>query len=153
KKFEGNAGDTIGETGTVSFLASDKGPDTTSLRLSQVVRTVDFDTGKDTEWVGGEANRTKMRTSDKNESYTTTAVDTLKSIALRFYGDPARIKEIYDANKAALKSDNPDHVIGAGVALKVPKSVLGGYFMDHMAGDPKAKQRTTKADPNVPQDY
>jgi nucleoid-associated protein YgaU len=153
KKLEGNAGDTIGETGTVSFLANGKGPDTTSLRLSQVVKTVDLDTGKDTEWAGGEANRTKMRTSDKSESYTTTATDTLKSIALQFYGDPARTKEIHDANKAALKSDQPDQVIGAGVALTVPTSVLGGYFMDHMAGDPRAKQRTTKADPDVPQDY
>lgn len=153
KRFEGSAGATVGETGTVSFTPNAKAPDSTSIRLSQVVKTVDADTGKDTEWVGSEANRTKMRTKDKDEPYTTTATDTLKSIALQFYGDPARTKEIHDANKAVVKSDKPDDLIGAGIALTIPKSVLGGFFVDHMAGDPKAKQRTAKTDPNVPQDY
>lgn len=153
KKFEGKAGDKIGETGTVSFTPNDKAPDTKSLRLTQVVKDLDLGTGKDLVWTGGEANRNKMQTADKDEPYTTTATDTLKSVALAFYGDPARTKEIYDANKSVLRSDKPDDTIGAGVALKVPKSVAGGYFVDHMAADPRAKKRTAKADPNVPQDY
>jgi len=153
KKIEGAAGATVGETGTVSFHPGDKAPDTKSLRLTQVVKTVDLDTGADTVWLGGEANRNKVQTTGQDESYTTSATDTLKSIALRFYGDPARTIEIYSANKAVLKSNRPEDVIGAGAALKVPKSVTGGNFVDHMAADPRAKQRAAKSDPNVPQDY
>lgn len=94
-----------------------------------------------------------MQTKDHDESYTTTSTDTLKSIALQFYGDVARTPEIYDKNKSLLKSNTPDDLIGAGIALSVPKSVTGGSFVDHLAADPKAKQRAAKTEPNVPQDY
>jgi nucleoid-associated protein YgaU len=152
-KFEGSPGDTVGETGTVKFTPNAKAPDSTSIRLTQIVKDIDLSTKADYKWTGGEANRNKMMTKDQNESYTTTAEDTLKSIALKFYGDPSRHAEIHATNKALLKSDKPDDKIGAGVALTIPKSVTGGFFVDHKADDPKAKVRGAKADPNVPQDY
>lgn len=37
--------------------------------------------------------------------------------------------------------------------LAIPKSIEGGYFVDHKADDAKAKARSSKTDPNVPQDY
>jgi nucleoid-associated protein YgaU len=154
RKIEGSPGDNVGETGTVSFTANNKAPDSASIRLTQIVKTFDLGTKKDFDWTGSkEANRGKMQTTDKDESYTTTATDTLKSIALQFYGDPARTLEIYDVNKASLKSNKADDVIGVGVALKIPKSVVGGNFVDHLAADPKAKKRGAKTDANVPQDY
>jgi len=152
-KFEGSPGTKVGETGTVKFTPNAKAPDSTSVRLTQVIKDVDLKTGKDYKWTGGEANRNKMMTSDEDEAYTTTATDTLKSIALTFYGDPARTKEVHAANKAKLKSDKPDDVIGAGIALTIPKSVVGGFFVDHNADNALAKKRTAKTDPNVPQDY
>lgn len=152
-KIEGSPGSSVGETGTVSFSPNSTAPDTKSLRLTQIVKTVDLGTNKDYVYQGGEKNRNKMQTKDKDESYTTTSTDTLKTVALEFYGDPARTTEIYDKNKSLLKSNKPDDLIGAGVSLTVPKSVTGGSFVDHLAGDPKAKQRAAKTDPNVPQDY
>jgi len=153
KKFEGSPGDTVGETGTVKFTPGAKAPDSTSIRLTQIVKDIDLTAKADYKWTGSEANRNKMMTSGKDESYTTTATDTLKSIALQFYGDPARHGEIYAKNKAVLKSSKPDDTIGAGVALTIPASIEGGFFVDHKAGDPKAKVRSSKAKPNVPQDY
>src|SRR5262249_18239371 len=40
-----------------------------------------------------------------------------------------------------------------GVSLTIPRSIEGGYFVDHKADDPKAKARSSKTDANVPQDY
>jgi len=152
-KFEGSPGDKVGETGTVKFTPSAKAPDSTSIRLTQIVKDIDPSTKADYQWTGGEANRNKMMTKAQDEAYTTNATDTLTSVALQFYGDPARHDEIYTANKSVLKSNKPDDKIGAGVALKIPSSIEGGFFIDHKAGDPKAKARTSKAKPNVPQDY
>lgn len=156
KSFEKDPSDGwSGEKGTVTFRPNDKAPDSTSVRLTQVVKVVDLGgkTTPDHTWGGGEANRNKMRTTAGSETHQSIAGDTLKAIALRYYGDPARHGEIYAANKATLNSDKPDDKIDAGLSLTIPKAIEGGFFVDHLAADQRAKKRTAEADPNVPQDY
>lgn len=62
-KTEGHAGAKNGMSGTIKFTASDTAPDSTSIRLLQVVRDEDLDTGKDYVWTGDEADRNKMMTA------------------------------------------------------------------------------------------
>jgi hypothetical protein len=62
-KTESHAGGTNGMSGTIKFLASDKAPDSSNIRLLQVVRDEDLTTGKDYVWTGGEANRNKAMTT------------------------------------------------------------------------------------------
>jgi nucleoid-associated protein YgaU len=101
KKFEGSPGDTVGETFTVKFTPGAKALDSTSIRLTQIVTDVDLTAKADYKWTGSEANRNKIMTTGKDESYTTTATDTLKSIALQFYGDPARPGEVYAKDRGS----------------------------------------------------
>ena len=51
-------------------------------------------------------------------SYTVKAGDNLRKIAKSVYGDEAKWKQIYDANKAAIGSDAND--ITSGMVLKIP---------------------------------
>lgn len=155
KKFDKRASDGYsGETGTVSFKPNDKAPDSTSIRLSQSIKYFDLSTKKDFDWTGStEEDRGKMNTKAKDEKITTTADDTLATLSLRFYGTKDRVKEIYDANKATLKSDKPDDKVGVGMSLTVPRAVEDGFHVDHFPSDPKADPRKKKADKNVPQDY
>jgi len=55
-----------GLLGTIKFKANDKAPDSSRIRLLQVVRVVSTISGKDAvgDWTGGEANRTKVMTTD-----------------------------------------------------------------------------------------
>lgn len=62
-KTEGHAGAKNGMSGTIKFTAADTAPDSTNIRLLQIVRDEDLDTGKDYVWTGGEANRNKMMTA------------------------------------------------------------------------------------------
>ncbi len=143
-----------GENGEVKFTPSAKAPDTRSIRLTQAIRYFDLGTKKDFDWAGStEADRSKMNTAGKDEAITTSATDTLGIVATRFYGTAARAAEIYAANKAKLKSDKPDDLIGAGVALTIPKAVEQGFHVDHFPSDPAAEPRKKAADKNVPQDY
>lgn len=149
-----NPGGKSGEDGTVTFTPNAKAPDSTSIRLSQIVKTSSVTDGKDFDWSGGsEADRNKIQTKGSDKTHVTAAGDTLKKIAMRYYGDPTRTKEIHDANTAVLKSDVPDDKIDAGVSVKVPNAIEGGFFIDHMAADPRAAPRTKKTDAEVPQDY
>ncbi len=52
----------VGMGGTIKFRANDKGPDSGSIRLLQVAKTVDMATGKDSVWTGGEARRMQAMT-------------------------------------------------------------------------------------------
>ncbi len=56
------AGARVGLKGTIKFKAGDTSPDSTSIRLLQVVRTENLTTGKEEVWSGGEANRHKVMT-------------------------------------------------------------------------------------------
>lgn len=62
-KTESHPGAKNGMSGTIKFKANDTAPDSTSIRLLQVVRTENLTTGKDYVWTGGEADRNKMMTS------------------------------------------------------------------------------------------
>ncbi len=54
----------------------------------------------------------------ETETYTVVAGDTLSRIAKRYYGDAARWREIYDANRDLIQ--NPD-LIHVGWELKIPQ--------------------------------
>ncbi len=56
-------------------------------------------------------------TSDVERTYTVVAGDTLSKIAKREYGDAAKWKRIYEANKDTIK--NPD-LIYPGQTFKIP---------------------------------
>ncbi len=65
-KTESHPGAKCGMSGTIKFKANVKAPDSTSIRLLQVVRLEDLSTGTDYKWTGGEAGRNKvMTTADK----------------------------------------------------------------------------------------
>lgn len=142
-----------GEEGTVSFKPSDKAPDSKSIRMIQIVRTYDLDTSAELDWSkdgsGVEADRNKVQTKAADGNHVCIKGDTLESVALAHYGDAARHAEIYAANKAVLKSDKPKDEIPAGTALKIPKAVEGGFFVDHLSSDPKAEPRKAAADKQV----
>jgi nucleoid-associated protein YgaU len=146
-----------GEEGTVSFKPSDKAPDSKSIRMIQIVRTYDLDTKAELDWSkdgdGAESDRNKVQTKAADASHTTVKGDTLESVALAHYGDAKRHADIYAANKAVLKSDKPKDEIPAGTALKIPKAVEGGFFVDHLSSDPKAEPRKAQADKQVSPHY
>lgn len=52
-----------GMSGMIKFTASDTAPDSENIRLLQVVRVEDLNTGKEEIWTGAEADRNKMMTS------------------------------------------------------------------------------------------
>jgi hypothetical protein len=56
-------GGTNGMEGTIKFTASDKAPDSSNIRLLQVVRNENLTTGKEYVWTGAEANRNKAMTT------------------------------------------------------------------------------------------
>lgn len=63
-----NPGDQSGMAGTISFLPNAKGPDSTSIRLVQVVRSEDLSKGQEIDWSSGsEANRNKIRTTENKK--------------------------------------------------------------------------------------
>jgi nucleoid-associated protein YgaU len=157
------AGDKTGEEGTVKFTPNDKAPNSRSIRLSQAIKTVDVETGKDFDWSdlnkssGAQKNRNKMQTTDAEKTHVTVKGETLKSIAAKYFGDPSRYGEIFNVNKAALapamKSADGDKSLPEKLSLKISRAIVGGYVIDHLPTDPKAKVRTAKTDPVVPQDY
>ena len=61
---ESHAGAKSGMSGTIAFHAADTAPDSTSIRLLQVLRLEDLTTGKDYVWTGGDANRNKTMTAN-----------------------------------------------------------------------------------------
>jgi hypothetical protein len=63
-KKNSNPGGTNGMTGTIRFTASKAAPDSTNIKLLQVVRDEDLSTGKDYVWTGAEANRNKLMTAE-----------------------------------------------------------------------------------------
>jgi hypothetical protein len=52
-----------GMSGTISFKANDKAPDSTEIKLLQVIRNEDLDTGKEYVWTGDDADRNKTMTA------------------------------------------------------------------------------------------
>jgi len=62
-KTESHPNATSGMSGTIKFKANEKAPDSKKIRLLQVVRDEDLDTGKDYIWTGDEANRMKAMTT------------------------------------------------------------------------------------------
>jgi nucleoid-associated protein YgaU len=96
-----------------------------------------------------------MMTSAADRTHQTRSGDTLESLALKYYGDPGKHADIANQadNKLVLKSTDPKKKLPKNLTLKIPGAVTGGYFIDHLAADPKAAPRTSKADKNVPQDY
>ena len=53
----------------------------------------------------------------ETKTYVVKAGDTLSKISQAVYGDPARWKEIYEANKSVIPNPN---VIQVGLELKIP---------------------------------
>jgi hypothetical protein len=62
-KTESHAGGSNGMSGTIKFTAGAASPDSSSIKLLQVVRDEDLTTGNDYVWTGGEANRNSMMTT------------------------------------------------------------------------------------------
>ena len=62
-KTESHPGAKNGMSGTIKFKANEKAPDSTNIRLLQVVRDENLTTGKDYIWTGAEADRNKMMTT------------------------------------------------------------------------------------------
>jgi hypothetical protein len=145
-----------GEVGNISFTPNDKAPDSKSIRLSQAAKTFDVDKKADFTFQQ-KVTLNKIRTTDADGSHTTIKGETLKKIAQQHYGEPSRFAEIFAANKAALaptmKTADGDMSLPDKLTLTIPKAVAGGLFIDHLPTDPKAKVRTAKTDPVVPQDY
>ena len=73
-KTESHPGAKSGMSGTIKFKASDKAPDSTSIRLLQIVRNEDLTTGKDYAW---KDDRTKA----------TTAADTTTGVQPGYFAD------------------------------------------------------------------
>lgn len=154
-----------GEEGNISFTPNDKAPDSKSIRLSQAAKVFDVGASADVDWtkesaggtVGKLANLNKVRTSAANKTHVTVKGETLKKIAEAHYGESTPFAEIFDANKSALASEmktaDGNKSLLEKLSLTIPKAVLGGYFIDHLSYDPKAKVRAAKTDPEVPQDY
>jgi len=151
-----------GETGTISFTPNDKAPDSKSIRLSQAARTFDVDAKAEVDWSKGDygnirkkANLNKMQTTSGDPTHVTAKGETLKTIAEQHYGEPSRFVEVFNANKKTLaptmKAADGDKSLPEMLKLIIPKAVVGGFFIDHATE--KAKVRTAKADPEVPQDY
>ena len=71
-KKQENVGGNSGESGKVTFKPNDKSPDAKSIRLTQIVKTLDL--GKtpaaDYHSTGGEADRNLVQTNDRSEAYT-----------------------------------------------------------------------------------
>ena len=155
------AGGLTGEGGLVKFKPNDKAPDSTSIRLSQAVKTFDVSAGKDVDYskigTGADANRNKMQTAAGTKTHVTVTDETLKAIAQTHYGDPSRFAEIFAANKPALAKTmttaDGGKKLPANVSLTIPKAVEGGFNIDHVPSDPRAKVRAAKTDKEVPQDY
>jgi nucleoid-associated protein YgaU len=150
-----------GETGKITFIPNTKGPDSKSIRLSQAARIFDVNAKAEHDWteVGRpeRGNLNKMQTTDSDKTHVTTKGETLRSIALQHYGDPSRFAEVFEANKATLTrtmtTAEPDKSLPKRLSLLIPKAVAGGFFIDHSPQDTRAKVRTSKKDPIVPQDY
>jgi hypothetical protein len=61
-KTESHPNAKSGMSGTIKFKAYDTAPDAAKIRLLQIGRVEDLDTGKEHEWKGDEANRMKVMT-------------------------------------------------------------------------------------------
>ncbi len=66
---ESHAGAKNGMKGTIKFKASKKAPDSTNIKLLQVVKVKDLGTKKDYVWTGGEADRNKTQTTKNKKKY------------------------------------------------------------------------------------
>jgi hypothetical protein len=149
-------GGMTGEEGNISFTPNDKAPDAKSIRLSQANKTFDVDKKADFTFQQ-KVTLNKIRTTSGDGTHTTIKGETLNKIAQQHYGESSRFAEIFNANKAALdptmKTAEGDTSLPANLTLTIPQAVAGGFFIDHLPTDPKAKVRTAKKDPVVPQDY
>lgn len=67
-KTESHPGAKSGMSGTIKFTPTAKAPDSTSIRLLQVVKTTLGSTGKDHVYSGDEANRNKVMTAEDKAS-------------------------------------------------------------------------------------
>lgn len=61
-KIESHPNAKSGMSGTIKFKAYDTAPDAAKIRLLQISRVEDLDTGKEHEWKGDEANRMQVMT-------------------------------------------------------------------------------------------
>jgi Domain of unknown function (DUF4157) len=62
-KTESHPGARSGMQGIIKFTASEKAPDSSNIRLLQVIKVEDLTTGKDFVWTGAEANRNRAMTT------------------------------------------------------------------------------------------
>jgi hypothetical protein len=67
-KTESHAGAKNGMSGTIQFTPGARSPDSKNIRLLQVVRDENLDTGKDYVWTGAEADRNKMMTTQSKSA-------------------------------------------------------------------------------------
>jgi hypothetical protein len=59
---ESHPGAKNGMSGTIKFMASEKAPDSTNIRLLQIIRDEDLTTGKEYVWTGNDAGRNAVQT-------------------------------------------------------------------------------------------
>jgi hypothetical protein len=111
-KTESHPNAKSGMSGTIKFKAGAKSPDSKNIRLLQIARDEDLETGKEYKWTGDEANRMNVMTkADKatgaEEGY---FVDLLhKNRKPRTAKADAPVSPYYIDDYAALKSpDNKD---------------------------------------------
>jgi nucleoid-associated protein YgaU len=155
-KQQNVANSSTGEKGHISFTPSATSPDTRSIRLSQAGKQFNVDINADAIF-HEKAALNKMSTTGSDKTHTTAAGDTLDSISQSHYGDATHSGQIFTANSAALsatmKTADGAKALPAKLSLTLPGAVAGGFFLDHLPTDPKAKVRHAKADPEVPSDY
>ncbi|MBR0713547.1 DUF4157 domain-containing protein [Bradyrhizobium liaoningense] len=111
-KTESHPNAKSGMSGTIKFRAYDTAPDAAKIRLLQIARVEDLDTGKEHEWKGDEANRMKVMTKvdAKNEVDPGFFVDVVhKNRAPRTAKTDAPVLPYYiDDYPAAANPDNKD---------------------------------------------
>jgi hypothetical protein len=127
-KTESHPGAYSGLNGTITFKASDKAPDSTSIRLLQIARLEDLTTSKEYAWTGDEANRIQARTAaDKakgiEEGY---FVDLhYKDLKKRTKKDDAPVSPYYIDD--AVQRGRPESKDGSKKGKTIKEASLGDY--------------------------
>ena len=115
-----------GLDGTIEFRASDRAPDSASIRLLQIARLEDHTTGKEFEWIGEEADRMKVMTAEGRE---------VSRGEVRKEGTRGTIKT------PAERSVAPGYFVDVRYAGRKPRTAksdapVSPYYNDTFFGDP-----------------
>jgi hypothetical protein len=127
-KTESHPGKKSGMNGTITFKASDKAPDSTSIRLLQIARTEDLAASKDLVWTGDEANRMKaMTAADKTKGVEEGYFVDLhyKDLKQRTAKDDAPVSPYYIDD--AMQRGRPESKDGSKKGKTIKEASLGDY--------------------------